>query len=593
LYLCQSGAFQKKGKILPMDLPRLKRESWLYLLAFLVALALRLVRLGAFPLTDAEAAPALQALQIARGTAGAAGPNSAYVLLTGILFFLFESSNFFARFIPALAGSFLVFVPLLFRRKLSPRVSILLAFFLALDPGLLALSRQAGSSILGVTFLLFAWGFWMVGSRRLAAILVAIALLSGPAVWAGLLGLVLSVAISQSIQHPAPGGPGEDETEMKAVQPSPEPLSSVLRTVLPPFIAALVLFGTLLFLVPGGINGILGGLLEYVRSWGTSSSLPAWLLPVSLLFYQPLALILGLIGLGRGWIQGNRLVIPLSIWLLAALLLAVFRPDHQVEDLVWPLLPLLALAAFELSHHFDLHPEERVEVGGVILLTLLVLVFAWLDLASLPWNPGSTGQANLRLWLLFGALFLLVVSLLLVAVGWSSRTARLGAVWGAVIFLGLLTISSGLAASRVRANYTSELWSAGSHPAQGDLLSDTASKLSDWSTGQVDALPVTIYQYDSPALRWILRSHEITFVNTLDPASSPPIVITPYMENLGLSAAYRGQDFTWNQAPAWNSATVADWLRWVILREMPEKFDTIMLWARNDLFLDDSTQPAP
>ncbi len=447
-----------------MDSLRPKRELWLYGLIFLLALALRVIRLGAFPLTDAEAAPALQALQIVQGARPVIGPNSTYVLLTGLFFFFTESSNFLARFIPALAGSFLVFIPFLFRRRLNPTAALLMALFLAVDPGLLALSRQAGSSILALTFLLYAWAFLERGSWIPAGIFAALAALGGPAVWAGLLGLGLSWAILQSMERGAPA------TETKEAEPVPEPrprLPVGWKTALISFLVTFVLFGTVIFLVPGGMNGALDGLIAYLRGWVNLSGVPGRLIFLSLFLYQPLITILALIALVRGWIAGDRQVIRLSIWLLVALLLAVFYPAHQVHDLVWALVPLAALAALELSRHFDILLEERLEVAGVTLLTLLILAFAWLDLASLPWNAAVAGQSNLRFWLLFGALFLLVVSLLLVAVGWSARTARLGGIWGMTLFLALFSISAALAAGRLRAGYTSELWELGALPGPG------------------------------------------------------------------------------------------------------------------------------
>ena len=104
-----------------MNSPRFKREFVLYGLAFLLALTLRLVRLGAFPLTDSEAAAALQALEVVRGLREGIGPHSLYVLLTSAFFFPFDSTNFFARLAPALTGSLLVFVPMLFQHRLKPR----------------------------------------------------------------------------------------------------------------------------------------------------------------------------------------------------------------------------------------------------------------------------------------------------------------------------------------------------------------------------------------------------------------------------------------------------------------------------------------
>ena len=44
-----------------------RRESALFLLAFLIGLAVRLIGLGALPLSDQEATWALQALAVAKG----------------------------------------------------------------------------------------------------------------------------------------------------------------------------------------------------------------------------------------------------------------------------------------------------------------------------------------------------------------------------------------------------------------------------------------------------------------------------------------------------------------------------------------------
>ena len=576
-----------------MDSPRLKREFWLYGLAFGLALALRLIRLGAFPLTDTEAAPALQALQVVLGARPVIGPHSAYVLLTGIFFFAFESSNFLARFVPALAGSSLVFVPLLFKHRLKPRTALVLAFFLAFDPGLLALSRQAGSGILSVTFLLFSWGLWERKSTRLAGVLAAFALLSGPSLWAGLLGLGLTWAILQGLEYRSQKDEKPQNTESVPFGDHRLLNTGSLKSALPSFFITLVLFGTFFFLIPGGLNGMIASLIAYFQGWSLPSGVSGRFIFSSLFFYQPLSILLAVVMLVRGWWVGSRRVIRLSVWLLVALLLAVFYPARQVQDLVWALIPLSALAALELARHFDLRPNERVEVFGVTLLTVIILIFAWFDLAGLVWSPTPEGGTNLRVWLFFGSLFLIVISLLLVAVGWSIRTARLGGVWGVTIMLGIFMLGAGLGAGRIRVDYSSEFWASGSYPVHAELLAATVDQLSEWKTGNVDTLPVTVTGLDSPALLWALRGHEVSVVDTLDASSAPAIVITPLQDSVNLAASYRGQDFTWDQQTTWNNVTLNDWLRWIVLREMPQSYDTILLWARNDLFLDAASQTAP
>src|SRR6185436_12024671 len=122
-------------------------------------------------------------------------PQPGYILLTSVLFAVIESTNFMARFVPAIAGSLLVFAPSLFREK----IKLLLAFFFAVDPGLVALSRQASGTILAVTFLLLAWGMWRNQRAVPAGIFAGLALLSGPSIWAGLLTLGLTWVFLQGM----------------------------------------------------------------------------------------------------------------------------------------------------------------------------------------------------------------------------------------------------------------------------------------------------------------------------------------------------------------------------------------------------------
>jgi hypothetical protein len=72
-----------------------KNAGWLYGPAFLIALGLRLVQLGALPLGDSEAASALQALGIAQKLKPALGPRerrSRNIFLSGAVQLIFLSS---------------------------------------------------------------------------------------------------------------------------------------------------------------------------------------------------------------------------------------------------------------------------------------------------------------------------------------------------------------------------------------------------------------------------------------------------------------------------------------------------------------------
>jgi hypothetical protein len=123
-------------------------------------------------------------------------------------------------------------------------------------------------------------------------------------------------------------------------------------------------------------------------------------------------------------------------------------------------------------------------------------------------------------------------------------------------------------------------------PVQADLLLDTVDDISEFSLGHIYAQPVTVMGVDSPALEWALRHRQVELVSTLSPLMAPPIVITPVMDDLGLASSYRGQDFIWRQTPLWQGVGAPDWIRWLVFRQLPKESETIILWARDDLFPD-------
>ncbi len=574
-----------------MNYRHFKYEPWLYALAFLIALTVRLIGLGTLPLNDAESWLALQALHLADGLKPVLGPHPAYILFTTPFFFLYGGgTNFLARLIPALIGSALVFAPLLFADRFKPRPSLILAFFIALDPGMIAISRQAGSPILAITFFAFAWGYWNQNKPRLFAAFSALTLLGGPSIWAGLLGIGITWAIRQGLE--ARSTQREEDALVQDQVDGPEVKRDVAQhpalnaETLSTFAVTFVIAGTLFFSAPNGLSAALASIPAYVSDWLTPSKIqPGWLI-ISLVAYQPFAVLLALIAIIRGWVQGSSRIIPLSIWFLISLLLAVFLPGREIADLAWALLPLWAMAALELARNLNIYVEERREVVGTTILTVFLWVFGWLNFSAWVWqSPGYAGY-NQHLLLVFGSLVLLILSLVLVAFGWSIHVAQRGAVWGLGLALGVLGLAGAFGVMGLHGVNKPELWWQPSIPVQANLLEATVSEVSEWGAGNDNAFPVIIYGVESPALEWALREHNPTKVDSLDEATSPALVVSHVANDPSLSASYRGQDFAWRQTISWEIATAPNWLRWLAYREMTQSGEPIVLWARNDLFLD-------
>ena len=484
-----------------MNSSLIKNEGWLYGLAFLLAIGFRFIQLGASPLTDSEATLALQALHIAQGKAPLLGPQPGYILLTSVLFGIINSTNFMARFFPALAGSLLVFVPWFFRDKLKPRPTLILAFLFAIDPGMVALSRQANGTMLAVASLLFAWAMWRHGRFIPAGIFAGLALLSGPSTWAGLLTLGLTWLFLCGMESGPASEASTDQSPREASNLDAErPITSnqlpiaEYRPAILALLITLLLGGTLFFLSPNGLSAWLSALPAYLQGWTAPSAMTPGRMLLTFLLYEPLGFFLAILSMIRGFRTGSRRIIRLSLWLGVALLLAIFY--RQPGELAWVIIPLLALAALELSHALNMVAEERLEVGVVVLALMILLAYIWFDVAKIATDPhGLLGATPLPLFgrmiqlagapyvVLLGAILILILCIAFVAFGWSTRTAWLGGTWAFVIFLGVYTLASAWGASRLRARDGIEFWMPDQPPIQAKLLLATVDDISEFSLG--------------------------------------------------------------------------------------------------------------
>jgi hypothetical protein len=133
-----------------------------------------------------------------------------------------------------------------------------------------------------------------------------------------------------------------------------------------------------------------------------------------------------------------------------------------------------------------------------------------------------------------------------------------------------------------------ELWWPDKQPAQADLLLTTVNEQSEWSTGDTMSQDVTLLSLDSPALEWLLRGRNLQTASGLDTQNEPAIIISSQTDDINLPIAYRGQDFTWRREPYWEIAGFYEWIKWSVFRELPYEDETVIVWVRNDLFIDTS-----
>ncbi len=566
-------------------------EHALFALALAIAIAFRFINLGLLPLSDYEATWALQSLGIADGLRPILGPNPGYLHLTAILFYILGSADFWARFWPALAGSALVLTPWFVRARIGRVPALVLAFGLAIDPGLNAFSRLAGGPMLAITFLVFTLVFWLDGRRRAAAAFAGLALLCGPSVWLGIFGLLLAWALNLLLTKRFLRTP-EGASPLPVEDATPVPAGDH-KKLLAWAVGTFLIVGSLLLLSLPGLAAAVSSLLVFLSGWVTLSGLPLGRVFLALPAYELLPLFFAFIALVRGLLKRDALTIRLGLWTLAALLLVLINVSRQVSDLSWVLLPLWTLAAIEISRYLDFSSVNRWVAGGLFTFIFVLLILSWLTLAEISiFDPAST-QSRLEWFFLAGIFLVIAISSLLVGTGWSTREAWLGGAWGFLLPLLFFTIAMSTGAAGLREPRTFELWHPEPRLGRADLVLKVANEISILNTGLKGQLPMTIAGVDSPALRWMFRNWNLTVTNVLSPTATPELVITPIGIDLSLTADYRGEPLVWREIGDWDALAFTNWLNWVLYRQMPVLREDIILWVRADQMLDSQDVSTP
>ena len=545
--------------------------------AFAVALALRLIRLGVLPLADQEASLALQALAVARGETAPFGSFAAYVGLTGFDFYLFSSGNFLARFWFAFAGALVVFVPWLFRERIGHWPALLLAGVLAISPEMVGLSRIIGSPMMAFVFLLLAFGLFLEKKPILAGGALALALMSGPGFWMGLVILGFSSLLFKVVV--------KDE-------PLLEPFAVEDRKHFwlrfgAGFSATLLVVGTGFTLAPANLSGVFAGLVEFVQGFAAQRTTELFQIPLGLIAYTVEALIIGLWGSVRAILVRDRLGIFLIFWWLFGLVFILLYPAGSAADILWVTAPLWLLTVRTMFFAWRLPDGSR----GISALTtiLVVAVFAFMLLVfrgMINANLAQQMRVNYLLALIGGAV-LLVAIVLMVSFGWSQEVAMPGLLMGLTIVfvVGLIALSvqsTGLAPER-----SWELWYPDEPQVTAVWLRGTIDDIVDWNTSGKGALEIVVSDLDRPSMRWLLRDDpDVSFVTYAPPQSEPGILITSDQEMPEIAGGYRGQGLVWESRAAWSQMTAFDYLGWLLTRDAPVINENVIIWVRTDLMPD-------
>lgn len=544
-------------------------------------IAIRFLHLGLHPLDENEAKLALQALATSKGLPSSWSGEPLYLLLTSVVFFLFDKTNFTARLIPAIFGSLFVLSPFLFRRKLGIIPTYFVVGFLMIDPAIVSLSRTAGGSTITLLTLMAGFYFLTSGNFIAAGISVGLLLLSGSGLWAFLLPALITFALWIGINRGRFDiGQGEIAKAFETVKD---------RRFLLSLVFSWVIVGTSCFIFPRSISGITGSIQDYFINWTSKSTLPYPVFLSGFIIYFPIGLILGFWGGIRSIIEKNRIGSFLFIWFLCGLLVTILRPDRDLTQLTWVVLPMYFLAAFELRIHFVTDKGEIVPTLGVIALVMCLTIFLWLTVVKFTYG-GDQKEMLIAFGGGFGILFL---SAILIILGWSKSIAGKGYFWGLLGILAIYTFSTGWRVSGISNIEQAEITGPQKYIAQLNLIDKTISDLSKWNVNSSTGIDVSVVGFNTKALEWGLKDYPNVHTGLSIPAQeNAPVVLTMRDAPFKFTDVYRGEGFVFERSVDWGSFQLTDWIAWFVHRKAITIDNSIVLWARADLFPGGAFLPA-
>jgi hypothetical protein len=555
---------------------------WIWIALLVIAVALRLPALNLVPLAPDETIAALGSLDATRGGGWPqTGESPLLEVGNALLFFVLGAGDGVARLLPALAGVALVGLPFLWRKRLGEIGALVAAGLLTGSPLVLFASRRLEATILGllgagllVTALMLVDDD-AVPPRLWPALVVlgfGIGLTGGPSFYDGLLSgvgawLFYRWASGKAIALPS----------RRWARPAVEGL----------VVALLISIG--LGFRWSGWDGPGDGLAAWLRTWRAAGvERPGLSL---LLLYEPLTLLLALLGLGLSFVRTEPFPLALGLWGLLALLLTSLRPGASPSAFAASIIPLVLLAGCGMRRLVT--GVDRGLWKWVGLHTLLGFIL-WLPVGLAIANhaanntyavaPGSAILGGFAVVVL-GVLLLAALQALLSVM--FSLVVPTQVLWRDVLFgaaATLLVVQFGFAWGLAFLRPASPAEPAVTSATSSDVwnLRRTVDDLALSSARSRDMVEITVVDSDpilTAVIRWTLRDFPGLQVAASWPEATIGVVVTPAetMPALSDAGSWKGMRFVATVAGAGAAPACQqllppncpDLAKWYLYRKLP------------------------
>jgi uncharacterized protein (TIGR03663 family) len=564
--------------------PNVEVIAWIAVSA--VAVGLRFLNLDANPLQPAEAGLAMASWRILRGSGVHLAPASLLTYLNVLLFLTLGATDAVARAVSALAGTAVALSPFLLRRQLGKTGAVVAAAVLATSPTLVFDSRLVDGTMLAaalglalVLVLARSLTGWRGTMALAAGILAALLLTSGPAAWLTVVALVgYGSFYLWNRRRRAKGLPTPGWLPRLKVFDTAEVADGSLRGPVIAFAVTLVVVGTGLATNLEGLGDSLAAPLgAWWTSLGTWSVATTWVIPASLLTYEPLPLFFGCAGAVVAFRRNRPFEAFLAIWAAVGLVLLLATGEQQPIWLAIVIVPLGLLTGSAVdwlpTAFADAEQQRRLGVYAAITLSFLATTFIAL-------GNVTSAEPNVPRWVALLPPLAIVVFTICFGLWYDRQTAVTSAIAVALVALLVFDIHATTLLNPGSRLNPAELYAGvATSPDLRTMASDVGIVLDELHIArQIEGRPVSedvqvLSTFGDPVAWYLKDRPNVQVVNAVDGAPAVAIVAQQDKAPLG---AYTGETFEYQTGAARPSASPNDVARWWLYRQASSPSSTFV-----------------
>ncbi|MEM5776240.1 MAG: hypothetical protein AAGU05_14650, partial [Anaerolineaceae bacterium] len=343
--------------------------------------------------------------------------------------------------------------------------------------------------------------------------------------------------------------------------------------------------------------GIFSGLTAYAEGWSYlvgGADMGGWIqlqslsvktALISLLAYESLPLMLGVVSLIMALQRREGLILALAAGAFIALMLIILYPGRGFAVFPWLTIPLWTMLCKYVLADYSLEDVELLPFLGLFALVMILAIFSAVNLKGvMTGNPADVAGTQLRYASILGSLLIILLGSGFVIWGWSVSTATKSLFAAVFVLLFFVNFQTLWYVVTTADHQRQEVWLSNRF-ADADLTARTVADYQRWNMGAGNQPGVWIAGVDSRALEWTLRNvDKLERTQALPASLDPEMIITSSSQQVALQDEYAGQDFVLSQQPVWDGLNAWSWMRWFFLRQTPHVDQSIILWVRMDQF---------